>query len=79
MPGRRNNSWMTDDLQGKDLGRQIISAMEEVARGKGIQRIILSSRENALQFYNNNGYEIMEKTHLLFGEIQHWLMQKQIS
>ena len=69
---------VADDLQGKGLGSQIISALEDVARGRGIQRIILSSRENALQFYKNNGYEIVKKTHLLFGEIQHWLMQKEL-
>ena len=67
------------DLQGKGLGSQIISALEDVARGKGIQRIILSARENALQFYKNNGYNIMKKTHLLFGEIQHWLMGKELT
>ena len=44
---------VADDLQGKGLGRQIISAQEDVARGRGIQRIILSARENALQFYKN--------------------------
>ena len=70
---------VADDLQGKGLGSQIISALESVARGKGIQRIILSSRENALQFYKSNGYAIIKKTHLLFGEIQHWLMEKELS
>ena len=70
---------VADEFQGKGLGSQLISVLEDVARGKGIQRIILSARENALQFYKNNGYEIVKKTHFLFGEIQHWLMQKQIS
>ena len=70
---------VADDLQGKGLGSQIISALEDVARGKGIQRINLSARENALQFYKNNGYEIVKKTHLLFGEIQHWLMGKELT
>ena len=69
---------VVDDLQGKGLGNQIISALEDVARGKGVQRIILSARKNALQFYKNNGYEIVKKTHLLFGEIQHWLMKKEL-
>ena len=70
---------VADKFQGKGLGSQIISALEDVARGKGIQRIILSARENALQFYKNNGYEIVKKTHLLFGEIQHWLMGKELT
>ena len=67
---------VADDLQGKGLGSQILSALEDVARGKDIQRIILSARGNALQFYKNNGFEIVKKTHLLFGKIQHWLMKK---
>ena len=66
------------EFQGQGLGSQIISALEGVARRKGIQKIILSARENALQFYKNNGYEIVKKTHLLFGEIQHWLMKKEL-
>jgi len=69
---------VADYLQGKGLGSQIIIALEDVARGKGIQRIILSARENAIQFYKNNGYNIVRKTHLLFDEIQHWLMQKEL-
>ena len=70
---------VSDDFQGQGLGSQIISALEDVARGKGLQRIILSARENALQFYKNNGYEIVKKTHLLFGQIQHWLMEKELT
>ena len=62
---------VADEFQGKGLGSQITSALEDVARGKGIQRIMLSARENALQFYKNNGYEIVKKNHLLFGQIQH--------
>ena len=69
---------VADKFQGKGLGSQLISVLEDVARGKGIQRIILSARENALQFYKNNGYEIIEKTHFLFGKIQHWLMRKEL-
>ncbi len=69
---------VADKFQGTGLGSQIISALEDVARGKGVQRIILSARQNALQFYKNNGYEIVKKTHLLFSEIQHWLMKKEL-
>ena len=52
---------VADEFQGQGLGSQIISALEDVALGKGIQRIVLSARENALQFYKNNGYEIVKK------------------
>ena len=70
---------VSDDFQGQGLGSQIISALEDVARRNGNIWMILSARGNALQFYKNNGYNIMKKTHLLFGEIQHWLMGKELT
>ena len=70
---------VSDDFQGQGLGSQIISSLEDVARRNGIKWMILSARENALQFYKKNGYEIVEKTHLLFGQIQHWLMRKALN
>ena len=69
---------VTNKFQGQGLGSQIISALEEIAREEGTRLLILQARGNALQFYINHGYEIIEKTHLLFGEIQHWLMQKEL-
>ena len=69
---------VADEFQGQGLGSQIISALEDVAREKGSRKIILQSRKNALQFYRNNGYKIVKKTYLLFGEIQHWLMKKEL-
>ena len=68
-----------DDFQEQGLGNQILSSLEDVARSNGNKWIILSARENALKFYKNNGYNIMKKTHLLFGEIQHWLMGKELT
>ena len=65
--------------QGQGLGRNIITTLEEIALDQRANRIILQARENAVQFYQSNGYEIMEKTHLLFGKIQHWMMQKELT
>ena len=69
---------VADEYQRQGLGSQIILVLEDVARRNGNIWMILSARGNALQFYKNNGYEIMEKTHILFGEIQHWLMRKEL-
>ena len=69
---------VANGYQGKGLGSQIISSLEHIARRHGNKWMILSARENALKFYKNNGYEIVKKTHLLFGEIQHWFMQKEL-
>ena len=70
---------VSDDYQGMGYGSKMVNVLDDIAREKGSQKIILQSRENALQFYKSNGYEIVEKTHLLFGEIQHWLMEKELS
>ena len=69
---------VANGYQGKGLGSQIISSLEHIAWRHGNKWMILSARENALGFYKNNGYEIVKKTHLLFNEIQHWLMRKDL-
>jgi len=62
--------------QGKGVGRNIMEAMEEYAWRLGVEKIVLHARENALRFYAKLGYELIQPSHLLFGEIQHFLMQK---
>ena len=68
-----------NDAQGRGLGTQMIVELESIARKESIKWIILQARENAVPFYKNNGYEIIKKTHLLFNEIQHWLMKKKLN
>ena len=65
-----------NNFQTRGIGSKILSTLEDVASEKSISRIILQSRSNAINFYKKSGYEVVEKTYLLFGEIQHWLMQK---
>jgi hypothetical protein len=50
--------------------------MEEIARNKGASSMILQARENAVKFYESCGYRIVEKTFLMWGEIQHYLMSR---
>lgn len=68
-----------NDAQGRGLGTQMIVELESIARRESIKWIVLQARENAVPFYKNNGYEIIKKTHLLFNEIQHWLMKKKLN
>ena len=70
---------VNNDAQGRGLGTQMIVELESIARKESIKWIILQARENAVPFYKNNGYEIIKKTHLLFNEIQHWLMKKMLN
>jgi len=65
-----------EEHQGKGYGEKLLKAVEITAQKNKIQQIILQSRENAVHFYRKNGYREIEKTHLLFGEIQHYLMEK---
>ena len=39
------------------------------------KQIILHARENAINFYLKNGFKLGQKTHILFGEVQHYLMK----
>ena len=70
---------VSDNYQLQGYGNIIVKTLEDIALNKGIRNIILQARENALKFYWKNGYEIIEKSYLLFDEIQHWLMVKKIT
>jgi GNAT superfamily N-acetyltransferase len=65
------------DRQGRGLGSRMLRFLEDEARARGAKRVILQAREPAVPFYRRQGYDIVEKTYLLFGEIQHYLMQKE--
>ena len=56
----------------------LMNYFEEMSTNKKIQYIILNARENAVPFYEKLGYNIIEKTNLLYGKIQHYKMKKVI-
>lgn len=58
------------------LGDIFLTYAEERCKKSGVRKIFLQARENAIPFYERNGYRILEKTHLLFGQIQHYAMCK---
>ena len=65
-----------EKYQMRGFGKILVMDLENIAKEKGIKEIILQSREIAIPFYLNLGYTIIKKTHLLFEEIQHFLMRK---
>jgi N-acetylglutamate synthase-like GNAT family acetyltransferase len=69
---------VADEQQGMGIGKAIMEEMESVSKEMGIQKIILHAREIALPFYQKLGYQLDNPSHLLFGEIQHFLMHKSI-
>lgn len=62
--------------QGKGIGKAIMEKMEKVSLTLGYEKIILHAREVARPFYDKLGYQLVAPSHLLFGEIQHYLMEK---
>jgi len=64
--------------QGKGIGQLIMDEAEKISRDRGDRKMILHARETALNFYHKLGYKLVEKSHLLFGEIQHFLMEKEL-
>ena len=48
---------VSNTIQRKGLGSEIVSALETIARKKGIQEIVLNARENAISFYLSMGYK----------------------
>ena len=67
-----------EKMRGKNVGTLLISCLEMIACENKCTEIILHSRENAVKFYERNGFLIVKKTYLLFGQIQHFLMHKKI-
>lgn len=65
-------------VQRKGLGKKIIDHLETEARALNLKKMELQARENAVDFYKIMGYSIKEKTFLLWGQIQHYLMVKDL-
>lgn len=69
---------VADAAQRSGIGRLLMQFVEEKAREQKLNKMILHAREQALPFYRKLGYQYLERSHLLFGEIQHHLMFKEI-
>jgi len=69
---------VADAFKNSGIGRSILISLEEAARDNKIKTIVLDSREIAVNFYEKHGYQVLEKSHLLFNEIQHYKMLKNI-
>jgi len=70
---------VAENYQGKGLGQQIISTLEQHAIKLGIKKITLKSREMAVNFYEKQQYKNLGFSHLLHDEIRHFSMEKKLS
>lgn len=64
--------------RSKGIGSIVLTELEKIAADKGAKKIILHARENAVKFYEKNGYKVVSSSHTLFNTIQHYLMEKEI-
>ena len=64
--------------RNQGIGQSILLCLEKLAREIGMMKIFLDAREQAVGFYKNNGYSVTDSSYLLFGEIQHSRMEKQL-
>ncbi len=64
------------EFQGQGVGKKLMASLEAEAKKTGRSRMVLQARENAVPFYLSLGYKIREKTFLLYGQIQHFKMEK---
>ena len=67
------------NCQRKGYGRLVVLAIENQCIEKGVKKMILHAREIAIPFYESLNYQVVEKSHNLFGEIQHYLMSKNLN
>lgn len=65
-----------EKAQGMGIGRLLMEALEALALERGCQKVVLQAREGAVEFYNKLSYQLESKSHLLYGEIQHYQMSK---
>jgi N-acetylglutamate synthase-like GNAT family acetyltransferase len=69
---------VVENARGTGLGKKILHFLEHRAAELGFNKIILQARENALDFYLKNNYAVKEKSFLLWGKVQHYLMEKSL-
>ncbi|MFK7783719.1 MAG: GNAT family N-acetyltransferase [Crocinitomicaceae bacterium] len=62
--------------RGKGYGKLIMEATEKAAKERGDIEMVLHARDYAVDFYLKLNYQMIEKSHLLFGVLQHYKMSK---
>ena len=67
-----------EKIQKQGYGTKILLELENIAINNKASNIFLHARIEALNFYEKNNYKKVNKSHLLFNKIQHWLMEKKV-
>lgn len=64
--------------RGRGVGSAILGALEEEAGRWGLEQLILQAREAVVGFYARHGYRDVGEGPVLFGEIRHRTMEKDL-
>jgi predicted GNAT family N-acyltransferase len=64
-------------LQGKGIGRVLMSFAENIARDHGFKRLTMHARKSAVGFYEKNGYKVCSDE-FLEVTIPHYVMEKEL-
>jgi GNAT superfamily N-acetyltransferase len=68
---------VTANLQGKGIGRALMSFAENIARDRGYRRLTMHARKTAIGFYEKNGYRICGPE-FVEVTIPHFEMEKEL-
>ena len=66
-----------NDLQGKGIGRALMSFAENLARDRGYKSISMHARKNAVGFYEKMGYRVASEEFIEIT-IPHFVMEKRL-
>ena len=68
----------SETSRGRGVGSKMLKALEQQAQRWDVSIIVLNAREEAVPFYQRNGYRIIATAETLFGEIPHTHMEKRL-
>lgn len=68
---------VTPGLQGKGIGRVLMTFAENIARDRGYRRLTMHARKSAVGFYEKNGYRICSDE-FIEVTIPHFVMEKEL-
>lgn len=68
---------VSNNLQGKGIGRALMNFAENIARDRGFKKLTMHARKTAIGFYERLGYEVCGDE---FQEvtIPHYVMEKKL-
>jgi predicted GNAT family N-acyltransferase len=69
---------VASEHRNKGIGQALIRTMENQAKAVNCNTVMLHARENATGFYTKAGYRLIGKSYLLFNQIRHYQMIKDL-